>query len=68
MNVKYKNLISIRIYFFFVGIYSTINNSPIHINEEDKLEKEIEHLERRLASAKSQLIFVTSQKTKQFKS
>jgi hypothetical protein len=36
--------------------------------EEDELEKEIDHLERRLASAKSQLIFVTSQKPKQLKS
>jgi chaperonin cofactor prefoldin len=34
----------------------------------DELEKDIEHLERRLASAKSQLMFVTYQKDKQFKS
>jgi hypothetical protein len=37
-------------------------------NEEDTLQKEIEHLERRLASAKSQLMFVTYKKTKQFQS
>jgi len=53
--------------FIFLALTSTINNSPMHLNEEDELEKEIEHLERRLALAKSQLIFVTSQKNKQFK-
>ncbi|UJR37144.1 hypothetical protein I4U23_029854 [Adineta vaga] len=52
---------------------STINNSPMHTNmantnEEDELERDIDHLERRLASAKSQLIFVTYQKNKQLKS
>ncbi len=30
--------------------------------EEDELEQDIEHLERRLASAKSQLMFVNYQK------
>ncbi|CAF0829659.1 unnamed protein product [Rotaria sordida] len=39
---------------------STINNNPIHTimsntNEEEELERDIEHLERRLASAKSLL-------------
>ena len=38
------------------------------MNEEDELESEIEHLERRLASAKSQLLYVTYQKNKQLKS
>jgi hypothetical protein len=37
-------------------------------DEEDEVEKDIEHLERRLASAKSQLMFVNYQKNKQFKS
>ncbi len=33
--------------------------------EEDELEKDIEHLERRLASAKSQITFTAYQKNKQ---
>lgn len=32
--------------------------------DEDDLEKEIDHLERRLATAKSQLLLLTSQKAK----
>jgi hypothetical protein len=36
--------------------------------EEDELERDIELLERRLTSAKSQLMFVNYQKNKQFKS
>jgi hypothetical protein len=43
-------------------------NSTNYNEEEDELEKDIELLERRLASAKSQLIFGTYQKNKQFKS
>lgn len=56
------------------SVNATINNNtPMHslfpnINEEDDLEQEIEHLERRLAAAKSQLIYVTYQKNKQLKS
>jgi hypothetical protein len=53
-----------------------MNNSPMHTmkstvtsyDEENELESDIEHLERRLASAKSQLMFVACQKAKQFKS
>jgi len=41
---------------------------PNTYEEEDELEQDIEHLERRLASAKSQLMFVNYQKNKQFKS
>ncbi len=59
----------------FLAVNSTISNSLMHTvipntYEEgiDELEKDIEHLERRLASAKSQLMFVTYQKDKQFKS
>ena len=37
-------------------------------DEEDELEKDIEYLERRLASAKSHLLFTTYQKNKSFKS
>jgi hypothetical protein len=37
-------------------------------NEEDELERDIEHLERRLAATKSQLMFITYQKNKQLKS
>lgn len=57
--------------FLFISILlarsSTINNSPMHTiishtNEEDELEREIEHLERRLVMAKSQLIQVTFNK------
>ncbi|CAF3736376.1 unnamed protein product [Rotaria sp. Silwood1] len=53
---------------------STINNSPLHTiilsnyDEEKELEEDIEYLEKRLASAKSQLIFSTYQKNKQIKS
>lgn len=59
--------------FFILALNSTIHNSPMHtnsstMNEEDELEREIEHLERRLASAKSQLLYVTYQKNKQLKS
>jgi hypothetical protein len=50
-------------------------NSPMHTiipntyeEEVNELEKDIEHLERRLASTKSQLIYNTYQKNKQFKS
>ncbi|CAF1659853.1 unnamed protein product, partial [Adineta ricciae] len=55
------------------SLNSTIHNSPMHtnsstMNEEDELESEIEHLERRLASAKSQLLYVTYQKNRQLKS
>ena len=65
--------ISILFFVFSLAHYSTINNSPMHkiisnSNEEDELQKEIEHLERRLASAKSHLMFVTYQKTKQLQS
>ncbi|CAF1162762.1 unnamed protein product [Rotaria sordida] len=48
-------------------------NSPLHTilsnnyDEEKELEQDIENLEKRLASAKSQLMFSTYQKTKQFK-
>lgn len=38
-----------------LALHSLINNNSMHMNEEDELEKEINHLERRLASAKSQL-------------
>jgi len=61
-------------FFFLLAINSTISNSPMHTiipntyEEEDELEQDIEHLERRLASAKSQLMFVNYQKNKQFKS
>ncbi len=65
---------SYKFFFFvlFLAINSTISNSPIHtirsINtyqqEEDELEKDIEHLERRLAFAKSQLLFSNYQKNK----
>jgi hypothetical protein len=73
---KYFPFISIYIFIiplFFLAINSTKGNSPMHqilsnTTEEDELEKEIDHLERRLASAKSQLIFITSQKNKQLKS
>jgi hypothetical protein len=60
--------------FIFLALNSTISNSPMHsiistnYDEEDEVEKDIEILERRLASAKSQLIFGTYQKNKQFKS
>ena len=58
---------------FILAINSTIANPPMqqvltNTNEEDQLEEEIDHLERRLASTKSQFVFVTSQKTKQSKS
>jgi hypothetical protein len=46
----------------------TIIPNTYEEEEENELEKDIEHLERRLASAKSQLMFVTYQKNKQFKS
>ena len=42
-----------------------MNNSPLHkiksnnYDEEHELERDIEHLEKRLAFAKSQLIFAT---------
>ena len=44
-----------------------LNNSPrhtmtSHTNEEDELEREIEHLERRLTAVKSQLISTTNKK------
>lgn len=52
------------------------SKSPMHTirshidhEEEDELEKDIEHLERRLALAKSQLLSINPQtKTKLFKS
>ncbi|CAF1214552.1 unnamed protein product [Adineta steineri] len=52
---------------------STLSNSPMHtimsnMNEEDELERDIEYLERRLLSTKTQLMFVTYQKNKQLKS
>ncbi|CAM2703761.1 unnamed protein product [Rotaria socialis] len=56
------------------SLNSTMNNSPLHavistsFNEEKELEKDIEYLEKRLASAKSQLLFHAYQKNKQFKS
>ncbi|CAF4040350.1 unnamed protein product [Rotaria sp. Silwood2] len=56
------------------SLNTTINNTPLHTiilnnyDEEKELEKDIEYLEKRLASAKSQLIFSTYQKNKQFKS
>ena len=61
------------LFFFFLAINSSKGTSPMHpilsnTTEEDELEKEINHLERRLASAKSQLSFLTSQKNKQLKS
>lgn len=58
-----------RVFFLLLALNSTVNNHAIlsNTNEEDDLEKEIEHLERRLTSAKSQLTFVTSQKNKQSK-
>jgi len=60
--------------FSLLAVHSTIsNNTPKHsllsnVNDEDDLEQQIEHLERRLAAAKSQLIYVTYQKNKQLKS
>ena len=45
-----------------------MHTNMANTNEEDELERDIDHLERRLASAKSQLIFVTYQKNKQLKS
>jgi hypothetical protein len=61
--------------FYSLAVNSTISNSPMHTiipntyqEEEDELEKDIEYLERRLASAKSQLLFTTYQKNKPFKS
>ncbi len=75
MYVLNNLLRTIYNFHFFLALNSTISNSPMHtINstnyneEEDELEKDIELLERRLASAKSQLIFGTYQKNKQFKS
>ncbi|CAF3430792.1 unnamed protein product [Rotaria sp. Silwood1] len=52
---------------------STINNNPIHIimsntNDEDELARDIEHLEKRLATAKSQLTHGTYKKNKLFTS
>lgn len=44
------------------------NRSTIDHEEEDELERDIEHLERRLAFAKSQLLTTYSPKTKLFKS
>ena len=61
--------------FFFLAVTSTISNSPLHTlvpntyqEEEDELEKDIEHLERRLTCAKSQLTCGLYPKTKPFKS
>ena len=56
----------------FSAAPSTIGHSSMHQNlsnpaDEDELEKEIDHLERRLAIAKSQLMLVTSQKGKPLK-
>jgi len=48
-------------------MHTIIPNTYEEKEEENELEKDIEHLERRLASAKSQLMFVTYQKNKQFK-
>ncbi|CAF4847532.1 unnamed protein product, partial [Rotaria sp. Silwood2] len=55
------------------SLNSTINNNPIHTimsntNEEDELERDIEHLEKRLALAKSQIPYGTYKKNKQFTS
>jgi hypothetical protein len=55
----------------FLALNSSIGNSPMHTiisnnyDEENELEKDIEHLERRLASAKSQITFTAYQKNKQ---
>ncbi|CAF1068218.1 unnamed protein product [Adineta steineri] len=52
-------------------LHSTITNSPMrtimsnNYDEEHELEKDIENLERRLLSAKSQLMFTTYEKNKQ---
>ena len=53
--------------------HSTVSNSLVHtivskMNEEDELKRDIQHLERRLAIAKQQLVFITYQKHKQLKS
>ncbi len=76
MIVSVNNfLLRINHSYFFLAVNSTISNSPMHTSlpstypdEEDEVEKDIEHLERRLASAKSQLMFVNYQKNKQPKS
>ncbi len=70
VNIKsIFSFFSLFLEFFLLALNSTVNNHAIlsNTNEEDDLEKEIEHLERRLTSAKSQLTFVTSQKNKQSK-
>ncbi len=75
MNVSIiNNLRQILLFVYSLAVNSTISNSPMHTiipntyqEEEDELEKDIEYLERRLASAKSQLLFTTYQKNKPFK-
>lgn len=66
MNVS-SFIVSQLSHVFFSAAPSTIGHSSMHATDEDELEKEIDHLERRLATAKSQLTLLTSQKGKPLK-
>jgi hypothetical protein len=52
---------SISIWLLVCHVTNMTSNGPLH-NQEDSLERDIEHLERRLSAAKAQFMLIACQK------